>query len=158
MTTVSGTGLKLSPNASAAVSTAADTLQIDPRIANTKHIETNILDGNIVHVVLKDSVIEGEELCNAIGVDLFQLFEEVKNSGYKGVKFVVDYQRVTENSSVLIGKLITLDKKLKEDKVSNKLTLCGLTPALAEIFYITKLNNLFDIKNNIDAVLASRGK
>ena len=50
------------------------------------------------------------------------------------------------------GKLITLDKKVKAHK--GKLKLSNIRPEIYEVFAITKLNKLFDIKDDEADALA----
>jgi anti-sigma B factor antagonist len=52
-----------------------------------------------------------------------------------------------------LGKLITLDKKVKAH--SGKLKFSNIRPEIYEVFAITKLNKLFDIKaDEADALAA----
>ncbi len=46
-------------------------------------------------------------------------------------------------SSAALGKLITMEKKVKATK--GKLRLCCIRPEIYEVFAITKLNRLFKI-------------
>ncbi len=46
-------------------------------------------------------------------------------------------------SSAALGKLITMEKKVKAAK--GKLRLCCIRPEIYEVFAITKLNRLFKI-------------
>jgi anti-sigma B factor antagonist len=56
-------------------------------------------------------------------------------------------------SSAALGKLITLDKKVKA--AGGKLKLCNIRPQIYEVFAITKLNKLFEIKDNQDEAVAA---
>ena len=49
-------------------------------------------------------------------------------------------------SSAALNKLIILDKKLREG--GGKLKLSNLRPEIHEVFMITRLNQLFDIKED----------
>jgi anti-sigma B factor antagonist len=46
----------------------------------------------------------------------------------------------------MIGKLLTLNKRCTNDKI--KLKLSNVSPALVEVFKITKLNKVFDIQTD----------
>ena len=78
-----------------------------------------------------------------------QLFGMVDTDGRK--KIVLDFINVEYLSSAALGKLITLDKKVKAAK--GKLRLCNIRPDIYEVFAITRLNKLFDIKENQEKAL-----
>ena len=78
-----------------------------------------------------------------------QLFGMVDTDGRK--KIVLDFVNVEYLSSAALGKLITLDKKVKAAK--GKLRLCNIRPDIYEVFAITRLNKLFDIKENQEKAL-----
>ena len=58
----------------------------------------------------------------------------------------LDFDNVEYLSSAALGKLITMDKKVKAAK--GKLRLCSIRPDIYEVFAITKLNKLFDIHDD----------
>jgi len=66
-------------------------------------------------------------------------------------KIVLDFSNVEYLSSAALGKLITLDKKVKSAK--GKLRLCNIRPDIYEVFAITRLNKLFDIRETQDQAL-----
>ena len=72
-----------------------------------------------------------------------QLFGMVDTDGRK--KIVLDFSNVEYLSSAALGKLITMEKKVKAAK--GKLRLCNIRPDIYEVFVITRLNKLFDIKD-----------
>ena len=78
-----------------------------------------------------------------------QLFDMVDTDGRK--KIVLDFSNVEYLSSAALGKLITLDKKVKAAK--GKLRLCNIRADIYEVFQITRLNKLFDIKENQEKAL-----
>lgn len=78
-----------------------------------------------------------------------QLFGMVDTDGRK--KIVLDFSNVEYLSSAALGKLITLDKKVKASK--GKLRLCNIRADIYEVFAITRLNKLFDIKENQEKAL-----
>jgi anti-sigma B factor antagonist len=56
-------------------------------------------------------------------------------------------------SSAALGKLITLDRKVKSNK--GRLKMSNIRPEILEVFQITKLNKVFDIRDEeADAVAA----
>ena len=70
-----------------------------------------------------------------------QLFGLIDEDGRE--KIVLDFSNVEYLSSAALGKLITLDKKVKAAR--GKLRLCSIRPDIYEVFAITKLNKLFQI-------------
>jgi len=66
-------------------------------------------------------------------------------------KIVLDFSNVEYLSSAALGKLITMDKKMKTAK--GQLRLCAIRPDIYEVFAITKLNKLFVMKDNLEAAL-----
>ena len=56
-------------------------------------------------------------------------------------------------SSAMLGKLVQLHKRCKADKI--KLKLCNISKNVMEVFEITKLNKLFEIKPDEAAALAA---
>jgi anti-sigma B factor antagonist len=49
-------------------------------------------------------------------------------------------------SSAALGKLITLDRKVKAAK--GRLKMSNIRPEIFEVFQITKLNKVFDIRSD----------
>ena len=83
-----------------------------------------------------------------IGRELFDLVDE------EGARdLVLNFGNVEYLSSAALGKLITLNKKVKA--VSGRLKLCAIKPPIFEVFVITKLNKLFDIYETQAAALQS---
>jgi anti-sigma B factor antagonist len=56
-------------------------------------------------------------------------------------------------SSETLGELIKLEKKVKQH--SGKLILSNIKPEIYEVFAITRLNKLFDIKDDEAQALAA---
>ncbi|MEI8020059.1 MAG: STAS domain-containing protein [Schlesneria sp.] len=95
--------------------------------------------GDVTVAKFVDKKILDEANIQAIGANLFALIDE---DGRK--KVVLDFSLVEYLSSAALGKLITLDKKAKAAK--SKLRLCCIKPEIYEVFEITRLNKIFDIK------------
>jgi anti-sigma B factor antagonist len=68
-------------------------------------------------------------------------------------KLLLNFSSVDFLSSAALGKLITLDKKVKAN--SGSLKLSNIRPEIYEVFAITKLNRLFDIKSDEADALAA---
>lgn len=94
---------------------------------------------NGVHVVqFLDRKILDESNIIEIANQLFDLVD--KN---KGIKLLLNFSNVQYLSSTVLGKLITLNTRVSEDR--GKLVLCCIRPQILEVFKITKLTKLFDI-------------
>ncbi|MFO0918228.1 MAG: STAS domain-containing protein [Planctomycetaceae bacterium] len=96
--------------------------------------------GNISIARFIDRKILDESNIQIIGNQLFGLVDE---DGRK--KIILDFTNVEYLSSAALGKLITMDKKVKAAK--GKLRLCSIRPEIYEVFEITRLNKIFDIRN-----------
>jgi anti-sigma B factor antagonist len=94
-----------------------------------------------------DKKILDENNIQIIGNQLFGLVEE---DGRK--KIVLDFTNVEYLSSAALGKLITMDKKVKAS--GGKLRLCNIRKDIYEVFAITRLNKVFDIRNTQDEAVA----
>ncbi len=83
-----------------------------------------------------------------LGQELFQL---VETEGCK--KLLLDFKSVDFLGSAALGKLITLDKKVKQHK--GVLKLSSIQQEILEVFRITKLDRLFDIREDEADALAA---
>jgi anti-sigma B factor antagonist len=102
--------------------------------------------GDVTVVNFTDRKILDEQNIQLIGEQLFSLVDE---SGRK--KILLNFGNVEYLSSAALGKLITLNKKLQA--AGGKLILCNIDPQIYEVFEITKLNKLFNIKAEEQAAL-----
>ncbi|MCA9030048.1 MAG: STAS domain-containing protein [Planctomycetaceae bacterium] len=103
--------------------------------------------GDITVARFVDKKILDENNIQIIGNQLFGLVEE---DGRK--RIILDFTNVEYLSSAALGKLITMDKKVKA--AGGKLRLCSIRPDIYEVFAITRLNKLFDIQDDQDAAMA----
>ncbi len=115
--------------------------------SGTRRIDIEELNG-VTIATFTDKKILDETNIQIIGNQLFGLIDE---DGRKNI--VLDFSHVEYLSSAALGKLITLDKKVKAAK--GKLRLCSIRPEIYEVFAITKLNKLFNIHEDQAAALAS---
>ena len=97
----------------------------------------NIGDVTVVNFV--DRKILDEQNIQVIGEQLFSLVDE---DGMK--KILLNFSNVEHLSEALLGKLISLNKKLHN--VGGKLMLCNIAPDIYELFEITKLDKFFGLK------------
>lgn len=102
--------------------------------------------GGVTVAKFVDKKILDETNIQNIGNQLFALVDE---DGRK--KIVLDFSIVEYLSSAALGKLITMDKKVKAAKA--RLRLCCIRPEIYEVFEITRLNKIFDIKSTQEDAL-----
>jgi anti-sigma B factor antagonist len=112
-----------------------------------RRLEVAEVDGVTV-VRFVDRKILDEGNIHEMGQELFSLVEE---DGKK--KVLLNFSQVDFLSSAALGKLITLDKKMKIH--NGKLRLSNIRPEIYEVFAITRLNKLFDIRDDEAAALAA---
>ena len=104
--------------------------------------------GGVTVVRFVDRKILDEANIQELGKELFALVEEENRKS-----LLLNFANVEFLSSAALGKLITLDKKVKAH--GGKLKLCNIRPEIYEVFAITKLNKLFDIREDEAAGLDS---
>ena len=97
-------------------------------------------------VTFQDKKILDEAIIQEVGDELFDLVDKQ----YK-TKLCLNFENVEYLSSAALGKLITLNKRVKEE--NGELKLCNIIPEIYEVFRITKLNRLFDIHDELDQAL-----
>jgi anti-sigma B factor antagonist len=116
-------------------------------MATQRRLDVNEV-GDVTVVRFKDRRILDETSIQELGQELFQLVEE-----YGRKKLLLNFSSVEFLSSAALGKLITLDKKVKAN--GGKLKLSNIRTEIYEVFAITKLNKLFDIRDDEADALAS---
>ena len=104
--------------------------------------------GEVTVVRFVDRKILDEANIQEMGLEMFHLVEEDHRK-----KLLLNFSSVEFLSSAALGKLITLEKKVRAH--SGKLKLSNIRPEIYEVFAITKLNKLFDIRNDEADALAS---
>ena len=116
-------------------------------MAMHRHLEVSEV-GDVTVVRLTDRKVVDEANIQELGRELFHLVEEEHRKN-----LLLNFAAVGFLSSSALGKLITLDKKVKSH--GGKLKLSNIRPEIYEVFAITKLNKLFDIKDDEADALAS---
>ncbi|MDD4270146.1 MAG: STAS domain-containing protein [Pirellulales bacterium] len=116
-------------------------------MAGYRRLDVNEV-GDVTVVHFRDQKIIEDLGIQELGQELNRLVE-VENRR----KLVLNFSSVDFLSSAALGKLITLDKKMKAK--SGKLKLCNIRPEIYEVFAITRLNRLFDIKDEEADALAA---
>lgn len=116
--------------------------------AGNRRIEVEDADGGVTVAKFTDKKILDESNIQIIGNQLFSLVDDDKRQ-----KIVLDFTNVEYLSSAALGKLITMDKKVKA--AGGKLRLCTIRPDILEVFKITRLDKLFTIRENLEKAMES---
>jgi anti-anti-sigma factor len=95
--------------------------------------------GDVTVVRFVDRKILDEANIQRLGEELYQLVEQEGK-----LKLLLNFTSVDFLSSAALGKLISLDKKVKTH--GGVLKLSNIRPEIYEVFAITRLNKVFDIR------------
>lgn len=105
-------------------------------------------NGVVTVVRFIDKKILDESNIQEMGEELFRLVEKENRK-----LMLLNFANVEFLSSAALGKLITLDKKVKAH--GGRLKLSNIRPEIREVFTITRLDKLLDIKENETDALAA---
>lgn len=105
----------------------------------------DVADVAIVH--LAASRILDESNVGQLSEQLFRLVDRDHRQ-----KLLIDFRDVEYLSSAALGALITLNKKLKG--TAGRLRLCGMDPRVHQVFAVTRLDKIFDIREDQESALA----
>ena len=97
--------------------------------------------GDVSVVRFRDKTIMEDPGIQEIGRELFDLVECENRK-----KVLLDLSGVSFMSSAALGKLVTLFKKSHLN--GSDLKLCGIRPEVVDVFAVTRLDRLFDIRAN----------
>ncbi len=115
-------------------------------VAEYQRLDVNKV-GDVTVVRFRDPKIIEDINIQELGREMFRLVEVDHCE-----KLLLNFSSVDFLSSAALGKLITLDKKVKAH--DGTLKLSNIRPEIYEVFAITKLNRLFDIKDDEADALA----
>ncbi len=104
--------------------------------------------GDVTVIRFRDHKIVEDINIQELAQEMFQLIEKDRRE-----KILLNFSFVDFLSSAALGKLITMDKKVKAG--GGTLKLSNIKPEIYEVFAITKLNRLFDIKEEEADALAA---
>jgi len=104
--------------------------------------------GDVTVARFRDQKIIEDMNIQELGQELFRLVEVEHRD-----KLLLNFSVVDFLSSAALGKLITLDKKMKAH--GGVLKLSNIRPEIYEVVAITKLNRLFEIKDDEADALAA---
>ena len=103
--------------------------------------------GGVKLVRLRMQAVRAEEEVEALGRGLMALTEE------PGVRIVLSFLGVQYLTSLVLGRLIQVHKRLAES--GGELRLADIDPQLYEIFAITRLDRLFRVFEREDDAVSS---
>jgi anti-sigma B factor antagonist len=112
-----------------------------------RHLDVSQVGDVTVARFLDRKIIEDVNI-QELGQEMFRLVEA---DGHE--RLLLDFSTVDFLSSAALGKLITLDKKMKAH--GGTLKLAAIRPEIYEVFAITRLNRLFDIRRDEAEALAA---
>ncbi|MEX0668984.1 MAG: STAS domain-containing protein [Pirellulales bacterium] len=95
--------------------------------------------GDVTVVRFVDKKILDEAGIQELGAELFFLIEHDNRRS-----ILLNFENVDFLSSAALGKLITLDRRVKS--AQGRLKMSNIRPEILEVFQITKLNKVFDIR------------
>jgi len=106
--------------------------------------------GDLAVVRFSDRKIVDSANIEEMGEEMFSL---VDKDNFKDV--LLNFEGVEFMSSAALNKLILMDKRVKG--AQGKLRLCTLRAEIMEVFTITRLNRVFDIKKTEAEALKAFG-
>jgi anti-sigma B factor antagonist len=109
-----------------------------------RRIQVSVVNGatgNVAVVKFNDRRIIEAATIQELGEELGGLVEK---DGQKAI--VLNFTTVDFLSSAALNQLIKMNAKVKNAQA--KMRLCGLKPEIKEVFEITKLTKVFDLKND----------
>jgi len=98
---------------------------------------------DIAIVTFTTSRILDQSNVQQLGEELDELLDK-----HQLKKLVLNFENIHYMSSAVMGKLVSLHKKLKA--ASGDVKLCNISPGILEIFSIMRFDRLFDIRQSED--------
>ncbi|MBM4021614.1 MAG: STAS domain-containing protein [Planctomycetes bacterium] len=114
---------------------------------STKRIEIS-RTGDVSVVRFQDRKILDEAAIQELGAELTALVDVDNRKA-----ILLDFDGVEFLSSAALGKLITFDRKVKTAK--GRMKMCGISPGILEVFQVTKLHKVFDIRGDAAEAIAA---
>ena len=106
---------------------------------------------DVLVVYFADAKILDDGRIQQIGSELSEMATRAT-----GGKMLLNFQGVQFMSSAMIGKLVLLNKKCKQENTNLK--MCGISSNVAEVFKIMQLNKVFDIYKDEEKALKAFNK
>ncbi|HYF51716.1 MAG TPA: STAS domain-containing protein [Planctomycetota bacterium] len=111
-------------------------------------ISTIVQKDNVAVVTILESRILDESNVNEIGRQLMELVTKQYM-----IKMVIDLGEVKYLSSAVLRQFIALYKQIKQE--NGDLKLCRVNPEVREVFKITQLDKMIEIKDDLESAVNS---
>jgi anti-sigma B factor antagonist len=110
-----------------------------------RHLDVENVEGVLLICFTTPRVVQEE--------DIQAIFEQLQGllDNKTGQELVLDFRKVQFLSSAVLGQLILLQKRAVS--TGGRMVLCGIAKEIFEVFKITKLDKLFNIKEDAKAAL-----
>ncbi len=109
-------------------------------------ISVDYKDGATVVTFRKEKILDDADI-QILSESMFGLLKDIQK-----VNLILDFHHVGFMSSVVLGLLIRLSKKVAEQ--GGQIKLCGINKRIYQAFVITGLDKVFDIYQNVDDALS----
>jgi anti-sigma B factor antagonist len=104
--------------------------------------------GDVTVATFTDHYLLDAQNLQIIGEQLFSLVDEMGRR-----KLLLSFGNVQDVSSLALGMLVTLHKKIQA--AGGKLVLCRIDPQIGEVMALTKLDEMFVIRGEEQEALAA---
>jgi anti-anti-sigma factor len=118
-----------------------------------RHLKTRTEEGILV-LTITETEVQGEEIARALRQEMLAAADACQPK-----QIVVDFRHTRYISSAAFWPLLSLYRKLLE--VGGRLTVCGLSPIVGDVFYTTRLVSSggsqaapFGVEPDVDSALA----
>ncbi len=108
-------------------------------------------NGDVLVVYFNDAQILDESKIQQISEELMSVVAKVPSG-----KLLLNFNEVKFMSSSVLGRLVHLNKRCKQEQIDLK--LCNISPDIMEVFKITRLNRVFDIYDDENAAITAFAK
>jgi anti-sigma B factor antagonist len=115
--------------------------------ANQPQIISQFMGNGLVITVMAAELLEDAEIA-ALETSIIHMVEESI-----ALNYVLNFENVKFLSSAVLRVLIKINAAV--GKRQGKLRLCCIDPKIMEVFKITRLDKVFDIRKNVDEAVAS---
>lgn len=106
------------------------------------------VDGDLAIASIRSEQLTEEDNLEQLGVELFALVDQ-----FQYIKVIVDLSPLRYVTSAVLGKFITLHRKLGRN--GGQLILCHIHPDLEEVLSTSKLLTYFTTAPTLDAAKAA---
>jgi anti-sigma B factor antagonist len=110
-------------------------------------ITSKSIGNGLVITLLTAQLLEEAEIAT-LEQSLINTVKQANN-----VNIVLNFENVTFLSSAVLRVLIKVNTVIAERH--GKLLLCGIAPKILEVFKITRLNKVFDIREDVEEAIDS---